>query len=68
MGLLSPLAYTLALLALQRAPLSYVAPVREISMLLGALIGARLLGESLTPSRLGGVLMLLGGVVGIALA
>lgn len=67
-GLLSPVAYTLALLALQRAPLSYVAPVREVSMLVGALVGARLLGEPLTPGRIGGVLMLLGGVTGIALA
>lgn len=67
-GLLSPVAYTLALLALQRAPLSYVAPVREVSMLIGALVGARLLGESLTPVRIAGVLMLLGGVIGVALA
>jgi len=67
-GLLSPAAYTLALLALQRAPLSYVAPLREVSMLVGALVGARLLGEPLTPARIGGVLVLLGGVTGIALA
>lgn len=67
-GVLSPVAYTLALLALQRAPLSYVAPVREVSMLVGALLGARLLGEPLTPARIGGVLMLLGGVTGIAWA
>jgi len=67
-GLLSPLAYTLALLALQQAPLSYVAPVREISMLIGALVGARLLGERLTAARIAGVLMLLGGVTCIAFA
>jgi drug/metabolite transporter (DMT)-like permease len=67
-GLLSPAAYMLALLALQQAPLSYVAPVREISMLVGALVGARLLGESLTTSRIAGVLMLLGGVTSIAFA
>jgi len=67
-GLLSPIAYTLALLALQRAPLSYVAPVREVAMLVGALVGARLLGEHLTPTRIAGVLVLLGGVAGVALA
>jgi drug/metabolite transporter (DMT)-like permease len=67
-GLLSPAAYLLALLALQQAPLSYVAPVREVSMLVGALVGARLLGEPLTPTRIGGVLMLLGGVIGVAFA
>ena len=41
-GLLSPLAYLLVLFALQQAPLSYVAPVREISMLFGTLAGAYL--------------------------
>ena len=67
-GLLSPAAYLLALLALQMAPLSYVAPVREISMLIGALAGARLLGEALTTTRIVGVGLLLAGVVGVALA
>lgn len=67
-GLLSPAAYLLALLALQMAPLSYVAPVREVSMLIGALVGARLLGESLTRTRIAGVVLLLGGVMGVALA
>src|SRR5262249_2513740 len=67
-GLLSPAAYLLALLALQMAPLSYVAPVREVSMLICALLGARLLGETLTALRILGVALLLGGVVGIALA
>jgi drug/metabolite transporter (DMT)-like permease len=67
-GVLSPAAYLLALIALQMAPLSYVAPVREVSMLIGALLGARLLGEALTALRIVGVALLLGGVVGIALA
>lgn len=67
-GLLSPAAYLLALLALQMAPLSYVAPVREVSMLIGALVGARLLGESLMGTRLMGVVLLLAGVVGVAVA
>ena len=35
-GVLSPLAYALVLFALQIAPLSYVAPVREVSMLLAS--------------------------------
>jgi drug/metabolite transporter (DMT)-like permease len=67
-GVLSPAAYLLALLALELAPLSYVAPVREISMLVGALVGARLLGEALNGSRIVGVVLLLAGVVGIAVA
>ena len=44
-GTLSPLAYVLVLFALTRAPISLVAPVRESSVVLGALLGARVLGE-----------------------
>lgn len=67
-GLLSPAAYTLVLQAVQLAPLSYVAPVREISMLVGTFIGARLLKESLKPSQIAGAAIMLLGVVGLAQA
>lgn len=67
-GLLSPLAYTLTLLALQRAPLMYVAPIREMSMLVAVLLGASLLRETLTPARALGVLCMLLGVSALALA
>ncbi len=40
-----PLGYVLVLYALTFAPLSHVAPARELSTLLAALIGGRLLGE-----------------------
>ena len=61
-GCLSPLAYVMALHALQRAPLSYVAPLRELSMLIAAFFGAWLLKEKLTPSRIAGTLLMLLGV------
>jgi drug/metabolite transporter (DMT)-like permease len=67
-GLLSPLAYTLTLLALQRAPLMYVAPIREVSMLVAVLLGASLLREAITPVRALGVLCMLLGVSTLALA
>ena len=67
-GLLSPLAYSLVLFAVQTAPLSYVAPVREISILIGTALGARLLNESLRPSQVLGAAMMLLGVAGLALA
>ena len=67
-GLLSPAAYTLVLFAVQLAPLSYVAPVREISMLVGTFIGAKLLKESLKPSQIIGAAIMLLGVVGLAKA
>ena len=67
-GLMSPTAYTLVLFAVQRAPLSYVAPIREISMLVGTLLGARLLRESVGASQIAGTALMLGGVAALALA
>lgn len=67
-GILSPLAYLLVLFALQRAPLSYVAPVREISMLLGTFVGARRLQEALKPSQYVGAIVMLLGVLGLGYA
>ena len=63
---LGPLAYILVLYALQLAPLSHVAPAREISMLVAALLGGRLLGESDRGLRLLGAACMTGG--GMALA
>lgn len=65
-GILSPMAYTLVLFAITMAPLSYVAPVRELSMLLGVLFGAKLLRESLTRSRVIGIACMVAGVVILA--
>ena len=65
-GVLSPLAYWLVLEAMTRAPLSYVAPARELSMLLGVALGARVLRERLTPARAIGTLCMLGGVALLA--
>lgn len=44
-GLLSPLSYMMVLSALAVSPVSYIAPAREISILLGTLAGSRLLME-----------------------
>lgn len=62
-GVLSPFAYTLVLYAMARAPLSYVAPVRELSMLVGVFIGARLLRERYTFSRMVGTALMVLGVI-----
>lgn len=48
---LSPLSYMMALTALKSSPVSYVAPLREVSILIGTLFGARLLGEGDAQSR-----------------
>lgn len=51
-ALLNPLAYILVLTALQITPVSHVAPAREISILIGSLMGIRLLGEGAAKVRL----------------
>lgn len=65
-GLLSPLAYTLVLFAMKLAPLSYVAPVREVSMLLGVFLGARVLREAFNRERAVGAILMVTGVVALA--
>ena len=62
-GVLSPLAYTLVLYAMIRAPLSYVAPVRELSMLVGVFVGARLLRERYVLPRMVGTALMVVGVI-----
>jgi uncharacterized membrane protein len=64
---LSPAAYVLVLYAVQMAPLSHVAPAREVSMLFAALIGGRLLGESDRAARVAGAICIAGGVIALAL-
>ncbi len=63
----SPVAYVLVLYAMQEAPLSHVAPAREVSMLFAALIGGHLLGEGERASRLLGAALIACGVVALGL-
>jgi drug/metabolite transporter (DMT)-like permease len=63
-GLLSPLSYILVLAALTSgAPLSLVAPMREMSMMVGALLGMVVLREKVGPWRLAGCATLIVGVI-----
>lgn len=63
-GLLSPLSYIFVLQALSwGAPLSLVAPMREMSMMVGALMGMLILKEQVGPWRLAGCGVLVGGVM-----
>ncbi|BCN37763.1 hypothetical protein ALDI51_10820 [Alicycliphilus denitrificans] len=63
----SPVAYVLVLFAMQEAPLSHVAPAREVSMLFAALIGGHLLGEGDRAARLAGALLIAAGVAALGL-
>jgi drug/metabolite transporter (DMT)-like permease len=65
-GLLSPLAYVLVLFALLLAPVSLVAPARELSIVFGSLAAWLVLGEPNPGRRLAGALVVLAGVAAIA--
>jgi len=66
-GVVSPVSYVLVLYAMQTAPLSHVAPAREVSMLFAALIGGHLLGEGDRTLRLIGAACIAAGVMALAL-
>jgi len=64
---LNPLSYILVLTALVFTPVSYVAPAREISILVGAALGARLLGEGDARRRLAAASAMVLGIIALAL-
>jgi len=65
-AVLCPLSYILVLTAMVFTPVSYVAPAREISILIGALFGAHLLAEEHATRRLFGAAAMVGGIVCLA--
>jgi drug/metabolite transporter (DMT)-like permease len=65
-SLLGPLGYILVLYAMRVAPISHVAPARELATLIGTYFGARLLKERTNPARIAGALMIVSGVVCLA--
>ncbi len=66
LGVCSPLGYIMVLHAATLAPLSHVAPAREVSMLFAALLSGRLLGEAERGTRLLGAICIAGGVMALA--
>lgn len=63
-GVLSPLSYIFVLFALDLgAPLSIVAPMREMSMMVGAVMGMVILREQVGIGRLAGCAVLIIGVI-----
>ncbi len=67
-GILSPVAFTLVLFAMRLAPLAYVAPLREVSMMVGVFFGVWLLHERVTALRVAGVACMVAGTVALAVA
>ena len=62
----SPLAYILVLTALQFTPVVFVAPLRELSVLIAVLMGSFLLGEGNLRHRLSWACVILLGVILLA--
>jgi drug/metabolite transporter (DMT)-like permease len=65
-GLLGILAYFLALAAYSMAPLNYSGAIREVSVVIGAFAGWKLLGEKLGPLRIIGAGIIFAGILVIA--
>jgi drug/metabolite transporter (DMT)-like permease len=66
-AVLSPLAYILVLFALAHAPVSYVAPARELSILVGAVVGTTVLAEGHRRRRLLAAGAIFAGIVALAI-
>jgi len=66
-GAISIGAYALILFALTFSPVSYIAPAREISVLVGSLMGSRVLAEEFTPRRIIAAAAMVIGMIGLAL-
>jgi drug/metabolite transporter (DMT)-like permease len=65
-AVLSPLAYILVLAAMSFTAVSAVAPAREVSVLIGVLLGRRLLGEGAVARRLAAAAAIVAGIIAIA--
>jgi drug/metabolite transporter (DMT)-like permease len=66
-SILGPTGYILVLYAMTLAPVSHVAPARELSMMIGAWFGARLLGEGHALQRMIAAALIVAGVGALAL-
>jgi len=66
-ALLCPLSYIFVLSAMVFTPVSYVAPAREMSILIAALMGAQLLREGEVPRRLAAAAAMIAGIVCLAI-
>jgi drug/metabolite transporter (DMT)-like permease len=65
-AILSPLAYILVLTAMVFSPVSYIAPAREISILIGTVMGAKLLSEGNIKMRLIGATAMMAGLAALS--
>ncbi|TMB96388.1 MAG: hypothetical protein E6J42_09160 [Chloroflexi bacterium] len=67
-GILTAAAYTLVLAALTTSRVSYIAPTREVGIVIGTALGVVLLGEGYGITRVWGSGLIVAGVLTVALA
>jgi drug/metabolite transporter (DMT)-like permease len=67
-SLLGPVGYILVLFAMRIAPISHIAPARELATLAGAYMGSKLLREPLSTERIVGAGCIVCGVVSLSFA
>ncbi|MFD2210413.1 EamA family transporter [Virgibacillus halophilus] len=67
-GILNPLAYILVLTAMTFTQVSHVAPVRELSILIGTVMGAKMLSEGLGYRRIVAAATMVLGIIVITLS
>jgi drug/metabolite transporter (DMT)-like permease len=67
-SVLGPMGYILVLFAMRVAPISHIAPARELATLAGAYMGSKLLRERTTPERVIGAVCIVVGVVSLSFA
>jgi len=65
-AILGPLSYFIILSVLVFTPVSYVAPMREVSVLIGTLMGTRFLAEGNTRRRLLAACVMVAGIIALA--
>jgi drug/metabolite transporter (DMT)-like permease len=66
-ALMSPVSYLLILFAMQHAPVSIIAPMRQLSIVIGAVLGVRLLSESRACKKVAGIAITFIGVILLSL-
>ncbi|AGA28749.1 DMT family transporter [Singulisphaera acidiphila] len=66
-GLLVPTAYILVLAAMRFTPVSYIAPAREVSILIATLMGTHLLSERQSVTRIAAAATMVLGLAALAL-
>ncbi len=66
-GALVPTAYVLVLTAMSFTPISYIAPAREVSILVGTIMGTQLLSEGQPGKRIAAAILMIFGLAALAL-